>query len=398
VRNLNRLECVGETLRHALNALAGIAPHWLKAHVPSEWYELYGPRFEQYRLPKTEGERESLGVNIGQHGQQLLAWVYAPETPEELKRHPAVEILRQVWVQQYYLQDDAIFWRKTDNMPPTERIIHSPYDAQARYSQKRQTEWLGYKAHITETCEEDQPRLITHVETTPATTQDEQVTETIHAALAAKDLLPQEHVLDRGYVDTRVARSIVRRSTVWKWWDPSVWIQASQAQSGEGFDVSGFAIDWESQRVTCPTGQLSRVWAESKDKAGHPRIYVRFAKESCQACPVRAKCTRSAAGPRTLSFKSRAQYEVLQGARQREHTVEFKERYAKRAGIEGTISQGVRSFGLRRSRYIGQAKTHLQHILIAVAINLARFVAWINEVPLAETRTSAFAALASAEI
>ena len=75
--------------------------------------------------------------------------------------------------------------------------------------------------------------------------------------------------------------------------------------------MSGFAIDWESQRVTCPTVQLSRVWAESKDQAGHARIYVRFAKESCQACPVRAKCTRSAAGPRTLRFKSRAQYEVL---------------------------------------------------------------------------------------
>jgi transposase len=396
VRNLNRLECVGETLRYALNALAGMVPHWLKTYVPQEWYELYGPRFEQYRLPKTEGERESLAVNIGQHGQRLLTWVYAPETPQALKRHPAVEILRQVWVQQYYLQGDDIFWRKTDNMPPTERLIHSPYDPEARYSQKRQTEWWGSKAHITETCEEDQPRLITHVETTPATTQDEQVTETIHAALASKDLLPQEHLLDRGYVDTRVLIESqekhgvevvgpVRVDTTW------------QAQSGEGFDISGFTIDWEQHRVTCPTGQLSRVWTESTDKAGHPRIYVRFAKESCQACPVRVKCTRSAAEPRTLSFKSRAQYEVLQCARQREHTVEFKERYAQRAGIEGTISQGVRSFCLRRSRYIGQAKTHLQHILIAVAINLARFVAWINEVPLAETRTSAFAALASAE-
>jgi transposase len=99
-----------------------------------------------------------------------------------------------------------------------------------------------------------------------------------------------------------------------------------------------------------------------------------------------------------LSFNARAPYEVLQGARPREHTVEFKERYAQRAGIEGTISQGARSFGLQGSRYIGQAKTHLQHILIAVAIPLARFVAWITGVPLAETRTSAFAALASAEI
>jgi transposase len=95
-----------------------------------------------------------------------------------------------------------------------------------------------------------------------------------------------------------------------------------------------------------------------------------------------------------LSFKPKAQYELLQWARQREHTDEFKERYAKRAGIEGTISQGVRAFGLRRSRYMGQTKTHLQHMRTAVAMNLARFVAWINGVPRSITRTSAFAALA----
>jgi transposase len=96
---------------------------------------------------------------------------------------------------------------------------------------------------------------------------------------------------------------------------------------------------------------------------------------------------------RTLSFKPSPQFELLQWARQREHTQEFKERYVKRAGIEGTISQGTRSCGLRRSRYVGQAKTHLQHIVIAIAINLARFVDWIHQVPRPVTRTSAFAAL-----
>jgi transposase len=82
----------------------------------------------------------------------------------------------------------------------------------------------------------------------------------------------------------------------------------------------------------------------------------------------------------------------------REPTTEFKERYAKRAGIAGTISQGTRAFGLRRSRYLGQVKTHLQHLMSTVAMNLARFAAWINELPLAETRISPFAALANIEI
>jgi transposase len=266
-----------------------------------------------------------------------------------------------------------------------------------RYSQKRETTWFGYKAHITETCEADRPHLITHMVTTPATTQDEQVTETIHRALAQKTLLPAEHLLDRGYVDAQVLidsednHSIevigpIKVDTTW------------QAQAGKGFDVSSFTIDWETQRVTCPGGQVSQVWADSRDNAGNPRVYVRFAKASCQPCPMRTDCTRSAQGLRTLSFKPRRQHELLQWARHREHTEAFKERYAKRAGIEGTISQGTRSFGLRRSRYMGQAKTHLQHLLIAVAMNLARFVAWVNGVPRSTTRTSTFAALATGQL
>lgn len=200
--------------------------------------------------------------------------------------------------------------------------------------------------------------------------------------------------LDRGYVDTQVlidsrqkqgveVIGLIKVNTIW------------QSQSEEGLDISHFSIDRENRKVTCPQGQVNQVWTDhAVDQAGRPRIYVRFAKSSCLPCPVRKNCTRSPEGPRTLSFKPKAEFEILQWARQREFTRDFKDRYAKRAGIEGTISQATRSFGLRRSRYIGQAKTHLQHILNAVAINLARFVDWVNEVPQAATRTSAFAALA----
>ena len=396
-RNLNRLECVGETIRHTLNSLAEIAPRWLQDRVPQEWYERYGPRFEQYRLPKTESARQSLTLQVGQDGRQLLHWVYASEQAEALRQHPAVETMRLVWVQQYYIQDDEVRWRQTDNMPSTEHVIHSPHDPEARWSQKRETTWFGYKAHITETCDAERPHLITHIETTPATMQDEQVTETVHRALEQKNLLPAEHLLDRGYVTTQVLIDSesthgvevigpIKVDTTW------------QAQSGKGFDVSCFTIDWDNQQVTCPGGQVNQVWADSQDNAGNPRIYVRFAKASCHACPMRTDCTRSVKGPRTLSFKPRRQHELLQWARHREHTDAFKERYAKRAGIEGTISQGARSFGLRRSRYMGQAKTHLQHMLIAIAMNLARFVAWINGVPRSTTRTSTFAALATGQL
>jgi transposase len=298
-RNLNRLECVGETLRHALNSLADIAPQWVQTRVPQEWYERYGSRFEQYRLPKTESARQRLTLQVGQDGRQLLHWVYTSEGTEALRQHLAVEILRRVWVQQYYVQDDEVHWRQIDNMPSTEHMIHSPYDPEARYSQKRETEWFGYKAHITETCDAERPHLITHIETTPATMQDEQVTETIHRALEQKNMLPAEHLLDRGYVTTQVLSDSehihgvevigpIKVDTTW------------QAQSGKGFDISCFTIDWDSQRVTCPGGQMSHVWADSRDNAGNPRIYVRFAKASCRVCPV-----RSDLGQRTLSGRAR---------------------------------------------------------------------------------------------
>jgi transposase len=276
IRNLNRLELVGETMRHALNSLAVNAPDWLRTRVPPEWYERYGARFEQWRLPKTESEREELVLQIGQDGWQLLTWAYAPDAPETVQKEKAVEILRRVWVQQYYLQDEDISWRQAGNVPPSEQAIHSPYDVEARFSQKRQTEWLGYKAHLTETCDEDQPNLITHVETSVGTVQDEQMTEAIHQALADKDLLPKEHLLDRGYVDTDILSDSqeeygvdvigpIKVDTTW------------QAQAGKGFDISCFRIDWEHRRVTCPRGQVSQVWGDSQDKAGRPRIYVRFA-------------------------------------------------------------------------------------------------------------------------
>jgi transposase len=393
IRTVNRLECVGETLRHALNALAAEAPEWVQAQVPLAWYPRYAARFEAYRLPKTETARQALAETIGRDGEQLLQWAYTPETPAEVRTHPAVEILRQVWVQQYAPQAGEVQWRTADNLPPAEQLIQSPYDPQARYSRKRETRWTGYKVHLTESCDAAAPRLLTHVTTTAATTPDAAVTETIHHALAAKALLPAQHLVDAGYVDAAVVVNSQRQygiAVVGPVAPDTSW----QAQAGQGFDSAHFSIDWTQHHVTCPQGQPSQVWSESQDVYGNPVIHVRFAPAACQACPARARCTHAAQGPRALKLQPQAQHEVLQQARQRQTTPEFKDHYALRAGVEGTLSQGTRGCGLRRTRYLGQAKTHLQHLLTAVALNLVRFVAWVQRVPLAPTRTSAFAALA----
>ena len=199
IRSLNRLECIGETLRQALNRLATVDPDWLRAQVRPDWFERYGPRFEQYRLPKSKAERQALAEQIGRDGQALLDALYAASDRPWLAKMPAVDLVRQVWLQQFMVEAGQLRLRASGNLPPAEVMIQSPYDAEARYSWKRQTHWTGYKVHLTETCQAETPHLITNVETTPATTPDDQLTETIHAHLAEQERLPAEHLVDTGY-------------------------------------------------------------------------------------------------------------------------------------------------------------------------------------------------------
>jgi transposase len=393
IQTLNRLECVGETMRQALNVLAVIAPDWLRAQVPAEWFDRYGPRFAEYRLPAGRPERYALAETIGADGLQLLHWTYASSTPPWFRDIPAVEVLRQVWVQQFYIVEGVLRWRQAEDLPSSALMICSPYDAEARYSKKRSTEWTGYRAHLTETCDANYPHLITDVQTTPAPVSDFDMLPTIQAALATREVLPSEHLVDAGYVtaDHLVASHKEHDVLLLGPVNPDA---SWQAKAQQGFDVASFVVDWDTHTVTCPRGRRSVQWVPGYDRHAHPVIHIRFARTDCHACPARAHCTQAVSQPRTLTIRPRDQHEALQDARQRQMTEEFKQEYTRRAGVEGTISQAVRTAGLRRSRYIGLAKTHLQNLITAAALNVLRVAAWLAERPHAPTRLSPFAALA----
>lgn len=215
IRKVNRLECVGEILRHALNDLATVAPCWLTSRVTPDWFDRYGARFEQYRLPSAKAEQEQLALTIGADGHYILSAIYECQTTEGLHQIESVNILRQVWIQQYTFVEGQLVWRQshTTGVPANKLSIESPYDPEARNRTKRDPNWTGYTVHLTETCDEDTPNLITHVETTQATTPDGALTQKIHASLAAIDLLPKEHLLDTAYVDAQhnvpVAKTIL---------------------------------------------------------------------------------------------------------------------------------------------------------------------------------------------
>jgi hypothetical protein len=114
----------------------------------------------------------------------------------------AVQLLRQVWVQNYLPTEHGVRWRTPeDGLSPSRRFICSPCDPEAHYAIKRTSSWVGYKVHLTEACEPETPNLITDVETPVAPASDWEATTLVHAALARRDLLPNEHLVDLGYVD-----------------------------------------------------------------------------------------------------------------------------------------------------------------------------------------------------
>lgn len=375
IRTLNRLECVGETMRRVLDDLARVAPEWLVEQISADWFERYGARFDAYRLPNKQTEQEALQQQIGHDGWMLLNAIYTAHTRPWLREMPAVEVMRQIWIQQYVIEHDQLRWRHNKELPPHKLLIVSPDDIEARNRTKRETNWNGYVVHLSETCGADGPHLITNVETTPASTADVSMTDTIHQALADKQLLPQEHLVDAGYVAVDQLQSAQQTHQI-DLIGPIAGGKSWQAKAGKGFDVTCFAIDWQTQTVTCPQGKTAHNWHQRHERYGHPYFEARFDPADCHPCAHQADCTRSQRGVRVVSFKPQAEFETLQHARQRQLTDDFKQTYKTRAGIEGTISQAVRTFDLRRSRYLGLAKTHLQHLATAAAINLTRAVSW----------------------
>jgi transposase len=406
IRVLNRLELVAETLRAALNAVATVAPDWLQAITPLAWYERYSRRIEESRLPKDTAEREAYAHTVGEDGFLLLDALETPAVPEGLRELPSLEALRRTW-QRYYerpvrapaspgeLPAHGVRFQASRELPPAAEGIESPYDVEARYRHKRDTQWTGYMVHVSETCDPTAPHLRTHVHTTPATGYEAQCTAPIQQARIDQDVPPQEHLVDAAYISSELLvhshdeQGIALRG-------PTRPSQGWQTQVEGAYTLEPFAVDWDQQQVRCPQGHMSVAWGEHGGGPGSRPIIVEFDKHVCGPCPMRPCCTRAKHTGRRLRLPPQDQDEALEAAQTWSASEEGQQLSKRRAGVEGTLSQGVRAFGLRRTRYWGLAKTHLQHVATAAAINIDRIIAWLDERPRAQTRISRFAALVPA--
>ena len=393
IRSLNRVELAGETMRRVLDDIAQIAPTWLQAHIKEDWGIRYGTPVDTHDIRKSKVKLEELAQTIGEDGHYLLAAIYQEDTPTKIRSLFTVEVLRRVWVQQYYLEEGQSYWRKRDEQgfPPSGTMIASPDDLDARYSSKYGVGWTGYKLHVTETCDPEEPRLITQVTTTEATVPDSNMTEGIQEDLIARDLSPETHWVDAGYVNTDNLLSSQEKGI--DLLGPARGDSSWQARLEGGYDQTQFTIDWENMVATCPEGQQSMFWKEGKSSWGRPNIHFLFSRPLCFQCSAREKCSRGQKNGRHLTVSPQPAFEMLKQAREREQSEAFKEEYKRRAGIEGTIAQAVNTMGARHNRYRGLARTHLQHIATASAINLRRIAAWLMGDRPGATRVSPFAAL-----
>jgi transposase len=432
VAALNRLELAGESVRAALEALAAAHPDWLAQRIcVSDFARRYGTPMTSWRPPASEARRKELAIAYARDGYALLEAVCDSSAPAWLREIPAVEVLRRVLVQNYTRTvtssgREVIRRREKepegDGLPPGHTRIASPYDLDARWGVKRDTFWLGCKLHITETCDDAPPctcrpaagdtepgahradggghdkacahlvfpNLITSVATTDATVAGSQMTGVIHGELAGRDLAPGRHYLDSGYLSAAV---VVAALATWgvALIGPLLADTSAQARAGHGYARAGFAVDYDSETVTCPQGRTSSSWTPCTQR-GQAAAVATFSVSDCGPCPARAQCTTSGKKRRQLTVLPRDLAEAQAAARTAENTIPFRADYARRAGVEGTMHQAA-SHGARRARYRGLPKTRLDHVFMACALNLLRLEAYWTGTPLDRQRTSHLARL-----
>ena len=249
VAALNRLELAGESVRAALEALTAAHPDWVAQRIcVPDFARRYGTPMTSWRPPVSQARRDELAIAYARDGYALLEAVYDSSSPAWLRELPgggraAPGAAAELHPRHHRDGREVIRRREKepegDGLPPGHTRIASPYDTDARWGVKREEFWLGYKLHVTETCDDPPPcscrrppapgpprrataaaqaagsmtraarrlvfpNLITNVATTDATVTDNQMTGAIHDDLAGKNLAPGRHYLDSGYLSAAV--------------------------------------------------------------------------------------------------------------------------------------------------------------------------------------------------
>ena len=268
VREMNRLELAAETVRAALNELAGAAPDWLRRLARPEWFDRYGRRVEDSLLPQSKAGRARHAVAVGEDGYALLDAVEADGAPSGLAELPVVDALRRIWGRHY--ERDA-GGRPAPRAPgartregrlgrvPVRRRRPGTAGSGARRG-------LGYMVHLTETCRHRRGRgLVVHADTTPGDVHEAARADSILAALDERGLSASDHLADAAYISADLLVGAGDRYGV-RLVGPPRKDASWQARTDRAYTATDFALDYDRGVATCPEGEESQSWRAYADR------------------------------------------------------------------------------------------------------------------------------------
>jgi len=368
VARMSALECVRETLAVALDELEG---KLTQGQRPEFWEQLW-ERYVESKLDYKSAEEtlQSKRRQAGADCLRLLEWL--EPLGAEVREAKGVALLRKVFSQQYEVQQSG-------QIEPVKvhasGVVQNPHDADVEWSAKGQgkqkKEWKGYKIQVAETVasQKDQSSFIASVVTQRATESDD---AGLPATLQKQEALgleqPTEMYTDGAYISGRAIQEA--KEAGWQLVGPAQ-PSASRAGLAKEYRIEAFDISITERKALCPDGKTSTNCSKlTEEKSGKVTYRFEFGSQ-CHSCPHKAACVPSAQPHRTILVG--AYHEELQQRRRDQQSEEFQLRMHQRNAIEGTISELVRGYGLRRARYKGFAKADLQNQLIAAACNIKRW-------------------------
>jgi len=367
VKEMSRLECAVETLRLALEALATETRRGERPEFWQRLWALYVQSEIHWRLSKEE--RASRYRQCGQDMQELLEWVGAKSAA--LGELEAIKLLSRVFGEQFELVEAKL--EPTSRRPP--RSVQNPHDPDAHYADKGKKQWVGYKVHVVESVDPEEPAkkkgeptesFITEILTTEAA-QDEMagLAEALKREQQHHEITPQALYADGGYVTENTLAQAEHNGMEL--------LGPTRPDPHKGpYNADAFHVDIEKLKAVCPQGNLSTQCSHIKDACLGTEYYRIEWGSQCDSCLVQKKCTRAKNGRRILVVGLR--HDLVEQRRKEMREAEFSKSMHPRNGIEGTHSELVRGHGMRQTKYRGRSRVGLSHYFMGAACNVKRYL------------------------
>lgn len=367
VKEMSRLECAVETLRLALEDVEGEVGEGMRPEFWGRLWVLYVQSKVDWRLGKSE--RESRYRRCGEDMREVLEWI--DRNRADLSEREAVKLLRRVLEENFEVLEGELQRR----LKRSAHSVQNPHDPDAHYAEKRNKHWVGYKVHVVENVDPEQPakkkgepgeHFITEIFTTEAA-QDEMagLAEALKREQEHHEIEPQAMYADAGYVtENTLAKAQQNGMNL---------LGPTRPDPHKGpYNADAFHVDVDKRQAVCPLGKLSTQCSRIRDTYMATEYYRIEWGSQCDCCPVQKQCTQSKSGRRILVVG--LNHDLVEKRRAEMRTAGFSKSMHPRNGIEGTQSELVRGHGLRQTKYRGLSRVGLSHYFMGAACNVKRYL------------------------